>query len=285
MCALFRTVEAPRSPAGEHPEHLWEETTWLERHRGILWRTAALALWGGTLLWSYHTDTLILYIQPAYHPLAVGAGVVLLALALTELLGLITRHRAADCCQEEADRDHGHEHARGRLPALVLILPLIINALVPSVGLTSYAVGKRTTDIDYSALATQMKADWEAQLARSKQLSEEYPELTIAQLLGFASGNRDQAEGKKVSCIGFVYREKETAADRFQVVRFRMWCCAADAQPFHLLVTWPEALALPADQWVRVRGVIEFAEGEGGREPMLRADSVEGIKAPHNQYM
>jgi len=285
MCALFRTGETqdPRSPAGEHAEDLWEETTWLHRHRGILWRAAALALWGGTLLWFYHADRLILYIRPTYHPLAVGAGVVLLALALVELLNLAFRHRAADCCGEHAGEVHGHTH--GRLAAAVLILPLIINALVPSTGLTSYAVGKRATQIDYSALASQMKADWQAQLAQAKQLSAEYPELNIAQILGFASQDVERARGMKVSCVGFVYREQGAPPERFQVVRFRMWCCAADAQPFYLLVIWPEAASLPTDQWVRVRGVIAFTQGQGGPQPYLQADGVEGIKAPRNQYM
>jgi len=277
VCALFRKVETPEA------EHLWEETTWLQRHRGILWRTAALALWGGTLVWFYHADRLILYTRPVYHPLAAGSGVVLLVLALTELVSLVLRHRAADCCQEHGGEAHGHAHSR--LAAMALILPLIINALVPSTGLTSYAVGKRATQIDYSALASQLSADWEAQMARAKELSEEYPELTIAQLLGFASQYPEQAEGKKVSCIGFVYREKGAPTDRFLLTRFRMWCCAADAQPFYLVVTWPEAASLPADQWVRVRGVMRLVEGEGGRQPELQADRVELVKPPHNQYM
>jgi uncharacterized repeat protein (TIGR03943 family) len=293
MCALFRPVESPRPATRGHPEGLWEETTWFERHRGILWRAAALGLWGGTLLWFYHADRLILYIRSTYHPLAAGAGVVLLALALVEVLNLVFRHRAADCCQEHDHGDHGeaehgdgdHAHSRGRLAALILILPLIINALVPSTGLTSYAVGKRATQLDYSALASQMKADWEAQLAQAKQLSEEYPELNIAQILGFASQDVERARGMKVSCVGFVYREPGAPPERFQVVRFRMWCCAADAQPFYLLVIWPEAASLATDQWVRVRGVIAFTQGQGGPQPNLQADGVEGIKARRNQYM
>lgn len=229
MCALFRRDH------GEEAVELWEETTWLQRHRGLVWRTGALTLWGATLIWFYWADKLILYIKPVYHPLALGAGVVLILLALRELFALLTEHRSADCCHRN-DGDHEqHHHAAGRLAALAVMVPLVINALVPSTGLTSYAVGKRAT-VDFSALASQMTADYEAELARAEQLDQEYPQLTIAQILTLASQDPARAEGRKFSSIGFVYHQEGLPQDAFMLVRFRMWCCAADAYPMMLPV-------------------------------------------------
>ena len=275
MCALFRREHSEEAVA------LWEETTWFQRHRGLVWRTTALALWGGTLIWFYWADKLILYTKPVYHPLALGAGVVLIILALRELLGMLTQHRSVDCCRGGHEQ---HHHAAGRLAALVVMVPLVINALVPSTGLASYAVGKRAT-VDFSALTTQMTADYEAELARAEQLDQEYPELSIAQILTLAGQDPAHAEGRKLSGIGFVYHEEGLPQDIFILARFRMWCCAADAQPVYLPVRWRGAADLEGDQWVKVRGVLTYAEFRGQRAPLLEADHVDLVKRPRNQYM
>lgn len=275
MCALFRREHSEEAVA------LWEETTWLQRHRGLVWRTGALALWGGTLIWFYWADKLILYTKPVYHPLALGAGVVLIILALRELLGMLTQHRSVDCCR---GGDEQHHHAAGRLAALVVMVPLVINALVPSTGLASYAVGKRAS-VDFSALTTQMTTDYEAELARAEQLDQEYPELTIAQILTLAGQDPAHAEGRKLSGIGFVHHEERLPQGVFMLVRFRMSCCAADAQPVYLPVRWRGAADLEGDQWVKVRGVLTYAEIGGQRAPLLEADHVDPVKRPRNQYM
>jgi len=288
VCALFRST-------GEHPGkaevvELWEEKTWLQRHRGPLWRAAALALWGGTMGWFFWAGKLILYIRPIYHPLSLDAGLLLVALAVRTLLDLLLRHCSPTCCL------HGHEgeqgHVAGRAAAVVVVLPLIINVLVPSTGLTSYAASKRLTGstMDYSALASQMSAEWKAQLARARELAQEYPELTIAQLLTLATQEPERAAGGKFSVVGFVYHgkhsaEKKLPEDVFLLVRFRMWCCAADAVPMYLPVHWVGAAKLEADRWVRVRGRLTFTQQKGRRIPRLEADHIDLIKPPHNQYM
>ena len=278
MCALFRR------DSDAAVVELWEETTWLQRHGALVWRTGALALWGGTLIWFYWADKLILYTKPVYHPLALGAGVLLTLLALKGLLGLATQHRSPDCCHG-GHGGHEHHHASGRLAALVVIVPLVINALVPSTGLTSYAVGKRTTDIDFSSLAGQMAADWEAQLAEAEGLDQEYPELTIAQILTLAAQDPVQARGRKLSCIGFVYHEEGLPEGINMLVRFRMWCCAADAQPMYLPIRLTQQARVESDQWLKVRGVLTFAQVRGQNAPLLEADYVDTIKRPRNQYM
>lgn len=279
MCALFREPEADEAP------ELWqEEATWLQRHRGIVWRTVALTLWGGTLLWFYFADKLILYIKPIYHPFALGAGMLLVGLALFEFVNLLVGHRAAGCCGEGQATEYGH--VAGRLAAVILLVPLIVNALVPSTGLTSYAAGKRATELDFAALADQMAADWQADLARAEELAQEYPELTIVQLQTWAVKDPAGAEGRKVSAIGFVSHPGNVPPDSFMLVRFKMWCCAADAYPVSLPIRWEQAAEVEKDRWVRVRGTLAFAQQGERRVLGLAADSVEYLKKkPRNQYM
>jgi len=277
VCALFRHGN------NEEQVELWEETTWLKRHRGRLWRTVALALWGGTLLWFYFADRLILYNKPIYHPFALAAGFVLSGLAVFGFVRLVSGHGTGEGDASGDETEHGH--VAGRLAAMIVIVPLAVNALVPSTGLTSYAVGKRATDVDFSTLAGELASDWEAQLAEAEHLDQEYPELSVAQMLTLASQEQAHAEGRKFSCIGFVYHKEELPQGIFMLVRFRMWCCAADAQPMYLPVRWHGAADLEGDQWVKVRGTLTYSEIGGRRAPLLEADYVDDIKRPHNQYM
>jgi len=272
VCALFGDVGTAV------PDDLWEEKSWLGEHRAQLWRILSLGLWSATLIWFYAGDKLILFIKPVYHPFALGAGVVLAVLVAHQVYLLATSHQ---------EHDHGREHGHtaGRTAAVVLILPLIISSLVPSKGLNSYAVGKRDTEIDFSALASQMAADWEEQLAQARQLDQQYPELSLAQALTLASQKGPEAQGTKLTTVGFVYKLQGLPTDIFMQARFKMWCCAADARPMYLPIKYAGAASLEPDQWVKVRGTLGFEVIRGKKAPVLTATDVELIDAPRNQYM
>ncbi|WP_322795902.1 TIGR03943 family putative permease subunit [Tepidiforma sp.] len=88
--------------------------------------------------------------------------------------------------------------------------------------------------------------------------------------------------GQPVDVIGFVYRAQDEPAGQFQVARFVVACCIADAQGFTLPVAWKDAASLANDQWVRVSGRVGI--GPGG-EPVVLASSVEPIEVPKNPYI
>lgn len=88
--------------------------------------------------------------------------------------------------------------------------------------------------------------------------------------------------GQPVEIIGFVYHPKEGATDQFQVARFVVACCVADAQGFSLPVRWKDAAELPSDRWVRVKGRV--AIGPDGAA-IIQASEIERIEAPSNPYI
>lgn len=87
--------------------------------------------------------------------------------------------------------------------------------------------------------------------------------------------------GQPVDVIGFVYHGKADAPDQFEVARFVVACCVADATGHTLPVRWPGAAALPTNGWVHVVGRV--ASGAGGAE--VQATAVTTVEAPSNPYI
>lgn len=96
--------------------------------------------------------------------------------------------------------------------------------------------------------------------------------------------NTDPAEilGDDVNIKGFVYHPDDAEEHIFEVARFVVACCVADARGYTLPVSWDGAAELPSDQWVDISGRI--GTGPDG-SPVVLADSVEHIEPPANPYI
>lgn len=98
----------------------------------------------------------------------------------------------------------------------------------------------------------------------------------------FQSADPKTLTGEPVDVVGFVYHGKDDASDHFQVARFVVACCVADATGHSLPVRWPEGPALPSDRWVHVLGRVA-TRPDGAAE--IQATSVDLVEAPSNPYI
>jgi uncharacterized repeat protein (TIGR03943 family) len=96
---------------------------------------------------------------------------------------------------------------------------------------------------------------------------------------------RDEAKGKPVDVIGFVYHEQGKPADEFYVVRYTLACCVADRSSVSLLVKSADGSALPNDRWVRVTGTIDPQPGEGVAEFHVTNARIELVEQPAQPYL
>lgn len=98
----------------------------------------------------------------------------------------------------------------------------------------------------------------------------------------FATADPGTLLGDSVDVIGFVYHGDAPQADRFEVARFVVACCVADARGFTLPVRWAGSADLERDSWVRVQGRV-------GTDPdgalVILAGTVETIGTPANPYI
>jgi uncharacterized repeat protein (TIGR03943 family) len=92
-------------------------------------------------------------------------------------------------------------------------------------------------------------------------------------------------DGAPALLTGFVHRTADTAPGQFQVARFMVRCCTADAFPVTMPVRYEGAADLPRDQWVEVAGTIRYAGDGDDRAAVVDAREVRRIAQPSRPYM
>jgi uncharacterized repeat protein (TIGR03943 family) len=85
---------------------------------------------------------------------------------------------------------------------------------------------------------------------------------------------------RKIEMIGQFMPADKGGADRFQIVRMFMVCCAADARPIAVAVQSKDAPKLAEMAWARVVGTVDFPVEDGHRIPVVHAESVKACDPP-----
>jgi uncharacterized repeat protein (TIGR03943 family) len=156
---------------------------------------------------------------------------------------------------------------REGLGMLVLLAPIFFVLAVPGADLGASAAERRV--LDPEAAARQVKA--------RGPLSE----ISYAHIM--AANYHPQpgvVPGVRVRLKGFAMRGHYTPAGLFQVARFEINCCIADATALSVSVDPPAAIP-PSDHWVIVTGPLV----RRGGELIVAAESVRLINPPSHPYL
>jgi uncharacterized repeat protein (TIGR03943 family) len=212
---------------------------------------------GAVLLRLTVTDTYRRYVKGG-----LGLWLTIAGIAIV-VLGLITLVRAVR--QSKPGHDHDHRIGVGWL----LLAPIAALLLVAPPTLGSYGVG-RGANVNIKSGGGVFKP-----------LKRGAPALDMS-LLEFGQRAFDHGgasfRGIPVQLTGFV---AGPAPGGFQLARYEIACCAADAVPVVLRVVGTAGDTPSSDQWVTVTGT--FQPG-GGDVPQVRATSVAEIAAPNDPY-
>jgi uncharacterized repeat protein (TIGR03943 family) len=152
---------------------------------------------------------------------------------------------------------------------LGLLAPILVVLAVPDAQLGASTAERRAGSdaaIARIALSPQPNAFARIMAART------HPEL------GVRSGEAD-------TLTGFVMHRSGTPASMFQVTRFLVTCCVADAIPLFVTVD-PRGALPPRDAWVEVSGTLTADRGD--RVPgdwILTAERIDRVAAPANPYL
>jgi uncharacterized repeat protein (TIGR03943 family) len=88
--------------------------------------------------------------------------------------------------------------------------------------------------------------------------------------------------GRKVQTVGvIVAKPGETP----KLVRWIMWCCAADAQPASVELSGDIKGPWKDNQWVEVVGTPEFPSTLGHMVPQIAIDSIKATDEPDEPYL
>jgi uncharacterized repeat protein (TIGR03943 family) len=237
--------------------------------------------------------TLFFYINErfmAYTMLAI-VGLVLVAISYRSALRPAWKHTAgedSDADEQKDDQGQSHEpgHSSDHNHALtwggvaLVALPVVLGLLVPPQPLGAAALSNREVNVTMqgSALPAAVRA------AAQKDSTNK---SVLDWLHTFAGSDNPIADhaGDPARVTGFVFRDERFGADQFMVTRFVVSCCVADANVAGLVVRWPQATELPADQWVEVTGTIQAGALDGENLPLLAADTVTPVDVPQQPYL
>jgi len=235
-------------------------------------KTLILFLLGAFLFVRVVDGTVLYYINQRFVLLTwlAAGGFVLVAASYYLVSG---RHR------------HAHDHEHGELTwvgALIVALPLLLGWLVPPRPLGAAAIGNREINLgslgSLSSIAPPQAGETMGLVAGEKNILDWLNDFQ-------RSSNPADFAGQEAHLIGFVYRDGRFADNTFMVARFTVSCCVADAAPVGLIVQWPDAASLPADQWVDVTGHFAVGTFAGQQIPILVADTITLTEPPAQPYL
>jgi uncharacterized repeat protein (TIGR03943 family) len=204
------------------------------------------------------TDTYRRYVKGGMGVWLTIAGVAIVLLGLVTLVRAVRRSRPA----------HDHDHNVG--VGWLLLAPIAALLLVAPPTLGSYGVGRAAANVNIKAGAGVFKP---------MQRGVEPLQMTLLEFGQRAYDHHGTSfNGAPVKLVGFVAGDVDGG---FELARYTISCCAADAAPIVVRVLGTSGDPAARDQWVTVTGT--FRPG-GGDIPDLIATSVAQIPAPEDPY-
>jgi hypothetical protein len=179
--------------------------------------------------------------------------------------------------------DHDHEHGWQPWRYMVLLFPITLYMLdLPSKEFSQDYIAHRLPkleDVQIMNLAAQADMD-------DKPFFIEFSELKQA---AYVPQLRAALDGKTRKVLGqFVQGDTDYTCS---LVRIKMQCCAADAQPLNVVIISPEKLTdLKPLEWVEIEGVVQFRKRRDKNEylPVLQIkgrDKIKPAEAPKQLYI
>lgn len=211
------------------------------------------------------------YVRPRMGPLLLLAG---LSLTLVASVLLLTSPGHA-----VARRQHG-----GRLEPF-LVVPIVLLAVIPPVPLGAAAAAMRA-----GARMTPRASGASGFPPLPPPVGGAIP-LTVSDFVGRALYDTDGSlTGVRVRLIGLAGTDPGAPPGGFLLVRFAMFCCAADAIPIRIHIRGRPSRSPPSDSWVEVTGswrpapTRDASRFDPSMMPTFDAVSVRSVPEPADPY-
>jgi putative membrane protein len=239
-------------------------TRYVDGRRAL--RGGVLAAWAAFFTWLWVTGEIARYLGPRTYWVVPFGALLLGAAALMHVVAL----RVVDRRPRPSTMDV--------VGAVMLIVPLIAVGIVPSAKLGSLAASRKSTAASFadvgSPAVTGPIEPIENPTFRDIAYAEQSERYAIT--IGLEPGRR-------VELLGFVDDEPDGPEGTFQLTRFYVSCCAADAIPYSTAIDPPGSgpAEFPDDVWVRAAGKLE----RRGDRLVVVADQLERVPEPEKPYL
>ncbi|NER79632.1 MAG: TIGR03943 family protein [Leptolyngbya sp. SIO1D8] len=230
----------------------------------------ALLLWGLMILRYWRTGLLAVLLHPDYHWLAIGAGWLLLLLAIWRSLALITAQRGMNT---------PHIALLPRQWSLAVLLAVAVFGLiyVPRPFASDTALARGIAD-PVALTRSQPQRFVRNTPPEDRSLIDWIRTLNVYP-------EPDAYTGNPVNVTGFVIHPPNWSENYLMVARFVLTCCAADAYPVGIPVKLVGDLSdYAADTWITVKGEMMTETLEGQRRLVIQSEDVLSVPEPDNPY-
>lgn len=235
---------------------------------------AVMSAWATVMLHTFSSGHLNRLLSPMFHTYVVIAAAVLFVLSALYVLLYEPGAMPAPT---------GRMRQLGRW--LVLLIPLIAASILSPSALSSTTLSKRQLDPMYGAapMPTMGAAtDESVKSALAADPNQPVPvEVTDLITLARTPAQIQAFEGRKVRTVGLFVNQGGTP----KLVRWIMWCCAADAQPASVELVGNTAGDWKETQWYEVVGTARFPSTLGHVMPQIEVDTIKPTKEPDEPYL
>lgn len=225
------------------------------------------------------------YLQPWFKPYLLAAVIVMVALGIWTLLtasDTLTETKLETVASSEdspASEPHTnpqhHTHDTPRVAGF-LLLPALVFALAAPAALGTDAAAQQPA-LDSAQVAKHDPIDFDPLPAQG------ITELTVQDYSDrFVWGRPEDLVDKRVRMLGFVAHPDDLGDGMWSVNRFRIYCCAADANLYSVAVS---GAAMPEGEnvWVEVEGFLD--QQASTTIPVLNAVDVQIVDEPAEPYL
>lgn len=236
---------------------------------------AVLSAWATVMLQLVVSGRIHAMLSPMFRNDVLAASLLLYALSVAYLVF----HDPVSAVPESL-MPRGKELGRW----LLLLLPVVLAASFSSTTLSASTLQNRApTSADAMPSLSGESAE-NVQAALSSDPNQPVPlEVTDLITISHTDAQIQAFNGRKVRVVG-LYQP-----DGSKLVRWIMWCCAADAMPVSVTVNGQTAGAAAITNkespWAEVVGTVTFPSTLGHIVPQIEADSVQPAKEPDEPYL
>jgi putative membrane protein len=169
---------------------------------------------------------------------------------------------------------------------LVLLIPVIAASVLSPSALSNTTAGVRGLDSTNGvAPMPSMGATTDANVQTELSADPNQPapvEVTDLITLGKSSAQMKAFEGRKVQTVGFLVHQPGQSP---KILRWIMWCCAADAVPATVELGGNVSGNWKDDQWLEITGTAQFPSTLGHVAPRIDVESIKPTQEPDEPYL
>jgi putative membrane protein len=248
----------------------------ISRQLSFLAPAAVMSAWAVVMLHTVVTGHINELLSPLFRNYVIIAGVML---AILSVLYLLLYQPTNETSSPLAPTGRLRQFGRW----LVLLIPLVAASVLAPSSLSGKTMSNRSSTIG----AIAMPSFGQESQAKAKDAIDSDPNqpvpVDVTDLITI-SQHPDQIkafDGRSVHAIGLWTKQ----GDNPKLVRWIMWCCAADALPASVDLTGKTDGAWKDSQWLEVVGKARFPSTLGHVTPQIEVETITPTQEPDEPYL